>query len=135
MGTQAPDPSGGCLLDGVRWENDGAADAVHADDAPADFALEVVPSADETIIAVSGELDACTAPRLRELLCDIGDSNRVVVDASGMTFIDSSALGVLVGAARRLRSNGGQLVVRRPRPPAYRVFELTCTVQVLGVES
>ena len=62
------------------------------------------------VLAVAGELDLATAPRLREQLTRlVGDSpgRVVVVDLSGVTFCDSIGLGVLVGAQRRARAHGG----------------------------
>lgn len=99
-----------------------------------EFTLDVRRSHSETVISVAGELDAFSCPELKAVLNGIEGPGRVVVDVSAMTFIDSSALCVLIGAARRLASAGGGLVVRHPRRPALRVFELTATLEVLGVE-
>jgi anti-sigma B factor antagonist len=107
----------------------------HADEvAPRDFALTIESADVGVVVAPTGDLDVFTSPRLRQALDRLHASSRVVVDMDGVTFIDSSALGVLLGAARRLASEGGELIVRRPRPSAYRVFEMTCTVDALRVE-
>ena len=80
------------------------------------------------VVAPAGELDAFTAPELRSelhrLLEDVS-TTRLVVDLTAVTFLDSSALGVLVGALRRLRERGGELHVVQPRPMVRRIFELT----------
>ena len=51
-----------------------------------------------------------------------------------MSFIDSTGLGVLVGASKRLASLRGELVVRSPRPSTQRVFEIAGIVDVINVE-
>jgi anti-sigma B factor antagonist len=80
------------------------------------------------VVAPAGELDAFTAPELRsELhrLLEDASTRRLVVDLTAVTFLDSSALGVLVGALRRLRERGGELHLVQPRPTVRRIFEVT----------
>ncbi|HEX3392737.1 MAG TPA: STAS domain-containing protein [Solirubrobacteraceae bacterium] len=57
-----------------------------------------------SVISVEGELDLSTAPRLKWMLLDSlqGDGGHVVADLSRVTFMDSTALGVLVGVQRKL---------------------------------
>ena len=80
------------------------------------------------VVAPAGELDAFTAPELRsELhrLLEDPSTGRLVVDLTAVTFLDSSALGALVGALRRLRERHGELYVVQPRPTVLRIFEVT----------
>jgi anti-sigma B factor antagonist len=65
------------------------------------------------LIVVAGEIDLFTAPEFKQALSvPIDDGvGRVIVDLSATTFIDSSSLGVLIGAQRRLKQDGGQLAV------------------------
>jgi anti-sigma B factor antagonist len=87
-----------------------------------------VPS-DVAVLQLEGELDAFVAPELRERLhrlIDERDELRVlVVDLEHVSFLDSTILGTLVGALRRMRERGGELRLVYPRPPANRIFELT----------
>jgi anti-sigma B factor antagonist len=64
---------------------------------------------DWRVLAVTGEIDAYTSPRLREeLRHDIdGGARRIVVDLRGVEFMDSTGLGVLVSALKRVKEGGG----------------------------
>ena len=57
----------------------------------------------------------------------------VVVDLEAVSFLDSSALGALVGVFRRLRERDGQLRIVQPRTAASRIFELTGLDAVLDL--
>jgi anti-sigma B factor antagonist len=65
------------------------------------------------VVALTGEVDLYTAPELKsELLRLVAEEpERIVVDLSGATFVDSTTLGVLLGAVKRLRMIGGELVI------------------------
>jgi anti-anti-sigma factor len=86
--------------------------------------------------SVRGEIDAHTAPQVREageaLLAAHGT---VRVDLSGVTFIDSSGLGALVALTTAARDAGGDLVVVAPSRPVVRLFEISGLAGHLTVES
>lgn len=77
--------------------------------------LEVEEQSQDTI-AVSGELDMASAPRLGAALRRLQDSGQrdIVLDLSNLQFCDSSGLSVFVQAHRDLRAAGGRLVLRSP---------------------
>jgi len=60
------------------------------------------------VLAVRGEIDAYTSPRLREELRRLidGGARRLVVDLQGVEFMDSTGLGVLVSALKRIKESG-----------------------------
>ena len=64
-------------------------------------------------VAVAGEADLFTAPELKEALSTAvdGGATNVLVDLSEATFIDSTTLGVLIGAVRKLRPHGGTVAI------------------------
>lgn len=64
-----------------------------------------------TVIEVAGEVDVYTAPTLRQHLRDAsqGPAPRVVVDMTDVKFLDSTGLGVLVGAMGRIKEADGAL--------------------------
>jgi anti-sigma B factor antagonist len=78
------------------------------------------------VLAIEGELDLASAPNLKWELAEAmrGDPHRIVLDMSGVSFIDSTALGVLVGAQRNLEP-GRRLAIGGARPDVLAVFELT----------
>lgn len=76
------------------------------------------------VFALSGELDVTTAEGLAECLTGPPGS-LIVLDLSGLTFMDSSGIGAIHAARRSTIKNGGTLVVCRPSPQVHRVLEIT----------
>jgi anti-sigma B factor antagonist len=78
-------------------------------------------------LRVVGELDSYSSPELRDCLESLvaQGSTRVVVDLTDVVFADSTAMGVLVGALKRLRAVDGDLVLKHPQPPVMRLMKLT----------
>lgn len=79
-----------------------------------DFDLTTQALGDGTfVVALSGEIDLYTAPELKaELLRLVAEEpRRIVVDMTDATFVDSTTLGVLLGAVKRLRLQGGELEI------------------------
>lgn len=79
------------------------------------------------VVRTVGELDASTAPQLRDCFEELLRSNchQVVVNMGELDFIDSTGLGVMVAALKRFRGAGGSLHVTEPRPQIRKVLELT----------
>jgi anti-sigma B factor antagonist len=78
------------------------------------------------IVAVAGEIDISTVPRLRERLLALAEGGQLlVVDLDQVTFIDSAGLGALIGAARRAAAHGGTLHAVCARPQTRRLLWLT----------
>ena len=87
------------------------------------------------MIAVSGEIDVATAPQLRESLHRViaqGETT-VVLDLLDVTFLDSTALGVLVGALKRCRELGGDLHIVVADPRIMKIFEITGLTNVFTI--
>jgi len=79
------------------------------------------------VVSVKGEVDLFTAPEFKQrVMAPIGAGvDHVVVDLMETTFIDSSSLGVLIGANRRLKSQGGRLVVACDNESIVKTFRIT----------
>ena len=85
------------------------------------------------IVSGTGELDAFAAPDLRAALRDAGEAEALVCDLSAATFMDSTALGVVVGAFKRSREAGSVFHVILPAGSARRVFEITTLDRILPI--
>ncbi len=79
-----------------------------------------------TVVKVGGDLDVYTAPRLKETLEQaMAGGARVALDLSGVQFIDSTALGVLVGALQLSQANGGDFRLVVNDPFLLKIFRIT----------
>lgn len=85
------------------------------------------------IVSASGELDAFAAPDLRAVLREASDAETLVCDLATVSFMDSTALGVVVGAFKRSREADTGFHVVLPSGPARRVFEITTLDRILPV--
>ena len=100
-----------------------------------EFQIEEKVAGQLPVIAVSGEIDVATAPQLRECLHRViaqGDAT-IVLDLLGVTFLDSTALGVLVGALKRCRELGGELHVVVADSRIMKIFEITGLTNVFTI--
>ncbi len=79
------------------------------------------------VVEVAGELDLHSAPQLRAEVGRALENNvpRIVIDLAGVTFLDSTGVGVLVGALKRARAATGALNFCGAQPRVRRVFEIT----------
>jgi anti-sigma B factor antagonist len=87
----------------------------------ADFTRKVTTLGDVHVVRLQGELDLDTAEGLPEWLIEISGST-VVLDLSGLSFMDSSGISAIVQARIEL---GDNLVLSRPQPNVQRVLEIT----------
>jgi anti-sigma B factor antagonist len=80
-----------------------------------------------SILAVAGEVDIYTAPSLDERLSALiaEGSYRIVVDMTGVDFLDSTGLGVMVKALKRVREHDGSLDVVVSSDRIHKVFRIT----------
>ena len=72
-----------------------------------------------------GDLDAFTVSQFRQSLAELATSPRVLIDLSGVPFVDSAGLGALIGGIRRVRELGGEVAVACPRPTLTRLLRTT----------
>jgi anti-sigma B factor antagonist len=95
--------------------------------------IRTVRSGDAATIYVSGELDVAASPRLEDVIRDAEDSElqRVVIDLTRLSFVDSTGLSVLLRSRRRC--NGGEWLQFIPsqQPNVARLLEITGTVEML----
>ncbi len=82
---------------------------------------------DIPIIELEGEVDVYTAPQLKQQMVSLleGGSRQMVIDLTNVEYLDSTALGVLIGGLKRIREHDGNMVLVCPSPRIRRVFEIT----------
>jgi len=92
-------------------------------------------SASAFVISLAGEVDLYTAPEFKQELLEViaQGATDVVVDFSNTTFIDSTTLGVLVGAVKRLRENDGRLTLVCSDRNITKIFEITGLDRVFSI--
>jgi anti-sigma B factor antagonist len=88
---------------------------IHTDETPEGF----------LICRPVGELDAFTVSQFRQALAELASSKRLVIDMSGIPFVDSAGLGALIGGIRRTRELGGDVAVACDRPTLVRLLRTT----------
>lgn len=102
--------------------------------------ITVEAEGSETVLRLTGELDPHTAPLLQEDIDAVRSATgeatpaTVVLELSGLTFIDSSGLRVVISAQKSLAADGGRLVLRGPSETARRLLEITGLVDHIAVE-
>ena len=100
------------------------------------FEIKTEPLSDRAFaIAIAGEVDLYVAPELKQQLLDVIDrgATEIVVDLTDATFVDSTTLGVLIGAVRRLRTNDGRLTVVCNDRNVAKIFELSGLDRVFDI--
>lgn len=88
-----------------------------------------------TVVQVTGEIDVYTAPLLREELASLiaAEHRDLVVDLTGVGFMDSTGLGVLVGALKKVRTLGGDMQLVISSEKVLQVFRITALTQVFTI--
>jgi anti-sigma B factor antagonist len=102
-----------------------------------EFHLDTVgPIGDCAVLRVTGEVDAYTAPMLREQIRELSAKGamHLIIDLSQVDFLDSTGLGTLVGGLKRLREAGGSLALAIDTPRILRIFQITGLTRVLAVQ-
>ncbi|MCB0918691.1 MAG: STAS domain-containing protein [Actinobacteria bacterium] len=91
---------------------------------------------DFAVVAVAGELDVYTAPKLEKVLTELiaGGSVNVVVDLGGVSFLDSTGLGAMVKGLKRAKEAGGTLQVVASDERVVKVFRITGLDAVMSLQ-
>lgn len=100
-----------------------------------DLGLAVSTHAHRTVVTVSGEIDLATQGQLRAKLNDLVVAGHVdlVLDLSGVDFVDSTGLGALIGTRRRVHAFHGSLALVIPNEAVMKVFTITGLEKVFDI--
>jgi anti-sigma B factor antagonist len=82
---------------------------------------------------VQGTLEEINVPAFRGAMSTLPPGASLVLDLEALSFIDSTGLGALIAAVRRVRDMGGDAVVCRPQPSVARAMQLVALRRVVDV--
>jgi anti-sigma B factor antagonist len=91
------------------------------------FEIHTELNGDAARLTLAGELDMATAPRVEEAIAAVlaKGARDVIVDLSGLAFVDSSGLRVLITLNDRAAAEAWTLGLIRPSAPSLSVFQIT----------
>ena len=96
--------------------------------------IEKIAQGKKLTIALSGRLDTTTAPKLEtELKQNISGVNELILDFSGLEYLSSAGLRVLL-SAQKVMNRQGSLVIKHVNETVMEIFEITGFVDILTIE-
>ena len=100
-----------------------------------DLTLTTREAGGKTIVAVGGEIDVYTAPKLRDKLSELVATGAydIVVDMHEVEFLDSTGLGVLVGGLKKVRAHDGSLRLVCNQDRLLKIFRITGLAKVFVI--
>ena len=100
-----------------------------------DLTLETRSGDGATVVAVQGEIDVYTAPKLRDKITElVGEgAYHLIIDMEGVEFLDSTGLGVLVGGLKKVRARDGSLELVCNQERLLKIFRITGLAKVFTI--
>jgi anti-sigma B factor antagonist len=89
--------------------------------------IRVDSDGSERVVHLVGTCDLATVPDLRQALMPLAppEVTRLVIDVSALEFCDSTGLGTMLGALRRMREGGGDFAIAGAHGTVRRLLEIT----------
>jgi anti-sigma B factor antagonist len=102
-----------------------------------DLSIKVEGEGERRTVVLEGSCDLATAPGLRGVLLPLQPPDVMVltIDASALDHIASTGLGVLIGALRRMREGGGDLVISGAHGRVLETLQLTGLAEVIRLSN
>lgn len=90
-----------------------------------------------TVVAVGGEIDVYTAPKLRDTITELvaAGTYQLVIDMQAVEFLDSTGLGVLVGGLKKVRAHDGSLELVCNADRLLKIFKITGLAKVFVIHA
>ncbi len=87
------------------------------------------------VIALGGEVDVYTSPRVKQEIVNLLNAGtpKMVVDLTGVEYLDSTGLGVLIGGLKRARERDGDLKLVCDNTRILRIFEITGLTKIFDI--
>jgi anti-sigma B factor antagonist len=103
---------------------------------PEDLTVRVEQDGQGAVLVLTGELDLASGETFLDRLqaVEAGRPELITLDLSGLRFLDSSGLALVVRAHTRARNEGRRLVIIPGPPQVQRVFDITGLNTVLELE-
>lgn len=103
---------------------------------PGELIVETATDDSTVTVSLTGELDIVSSQKLeRQLTVALAnDTRKVVVDMTGLQFIDSTGLRVLLRATRLANDAGRELVIRNPQAQVHRLLQIAGIIEVFSLE-
>lgn len=100
-----------------------------------DLTLTTREAEGRAIVAVGGEIDVYTAPRLRDRITELVGEGRyhIVIDLEAVEFLDSTGLGVLVGGLKKVRAHDGSFELVCSQERLLKIFRITGLAKVFVI--
>jgi anti-sigma B factor antagonist len=102
-----------------------------------DLTLDTSEVGGRTVVAVGGEIDVYTAPKLRDCVTDLVADGvyHIVIDMEDVEFLDSTGLGVLVGGLKKVRAHDGSLELICNQDRLLKIFRITGLAKVFTIHA
>jgi len=99
--------------------------------------IEVTQTGGVTLVVPKGDLDMGTADQMKRTLTELVEKgqSKLVMDLTGVAYVDSSGLGALVAAMKQARAVGGNLKLCGLQEDVRSIFEMTRLIKVMAVHS
>lgn len=87
------------------------------------------------LLSIHGEIDVYTSPKVKESIISLIDRGKynIVVNLEEVRYIDSTGLGVLIGALKKLREHSGNITLVCSNPQIKKIFQITGLVKIFGI--
>ena len=87
------------------------------------------------VVEVQGEIDVYASPRVKEMINELIEQGRfnLIIDLEGVRYIDSTGLGVLIGALKKVREHEGRILLICTNPQIKKIFNITGLVKIFEI--
>lgn len=90
------------------------------------------------VVMIDGEIDHHTASRIRDRIDNkflMEPVKNMILDLSGVTFMDSAGIGLILGRKNKVALIGGKLVIRNPRPEIRRLLSVSRIDELIELDA
>lgn len=99
--------------------------------------IDIEDKGNEKVLSIAGEIDAYTAPKLKETLLPLtqGSTDIVKVDLTEVNYMDSTGLGVFISALKSTKESDSHMKLVNLNDRVYRLFKITGLTEIMDIDS